>query len=190
MSSLLISMSDCFFFPSISTTGWSIWLPQTMTTLWTSSEVPAGRFAWRQLAWCSSMMCCRTWRGANRQKNYGSGSRWRWPPSHHDCSRDQRGQRRPISCSYLPPPQTTNTAQSDTQFPLIGSVAVPTSCTSPLTWLKILSFRPWSHENVVHRYWSKRITPVSGSLLRRVVDPSVVWAFFFFVVLFLVCSVK
>ncbi len=87
---------------STSTIGWSIWLLRTTTTLWTSSEVPAGRFAWHQLAWCSSTMCCRTWRGANRLKNYGSGSRWRWPLSHPDCSRDQRGQSHPISCSYLP----------------------------------------------------------------------------------------
>lgn len=105
--------SQSYVCSSTSTIGWSIWLPRTTTTLWTSSEVPAGRFAWHQLAWCSSTMCCRTWRGANRLKNYGSGSRWRWPLSHPDCSRDQRGQSRPVSSSYLPP-QTTNTAQSDT----------------------------------------------------------------------------
>lgn len=97
-----MSYQSFYVCSSTSTIDWSIWLPRTTTTLWTSSEVPTGRSAWHQLAWCSSTMCCRTWRGANRLKNYGSGSRWRWPLSHPDCSRDQRGQSRPISCSCLP----------------------------------------------------------------------------------------
>lgn len=72
-------------FPSsTSITGWSTLLQLTTMTLWMPSAAPEAPSAWLLWAWCSLMIFSRTWSVASRQKIYGKGSLWKWPPSHRD----------------------------------------------------------------------------------------------------------
>lgn len=50
-------------------------------TLSTSSAVLEVLSASPLWVWCSSTMCCRTWREASRPRSCGSASPWRWQPS-------------------------------------------------------------------------------------------------------------
>lgn len=69
------------FLCSTSTTASSTWPPPTMTTLSTLFVALGGPSAWLLWVWCSSTMCCRTWREGSRLRNCGSASPWRWPHS-------------------------------------------------------------------------------------------------------------
>ena len=72
----------CLFPLSTSTTGSSTWHLLTMMDFVNIIRSARGCFLPDALwVWCSSTMCCRTWREASRQRSCGSAFPWRWQPS-------------------------------------------------------------------------------------------------------------